>query len=129
MDNVNDAITEFVRLRDKRSELKKRFDEIDSGLKQKQDQIETFLLAQANEQGVDSFVIKGVGTAYRRIKLRPMITDFDLFMDFVSTSKAYDAVQKRVNTSFVEDYMEANNGTPPAGIGATRQYEMVIRRS
>ena len=126
---VETALVDFIALRDKRSELKKQFEEADKVLKLTQDKIEAWVLNYANETGMDSFSIKGVGTAYRRTRLKPQIVDFDRFMDFVSENRAYDAVQKRVNTSFVEAFMEEHNGTAPDGVNAIREYEIVIRRS
>lgn len=40
----------------------------------------------------------------------------------------FELMEKRVKSTFVKEYMDANGGQPPPGINVHQEYEISVRR-
>lgn len=122
-----DAVSKYIELRDKKSELKKQHDakvaKIDDALKK----IEAAFLRQFSETGQQSAKF-GAGTVFIKQRTSDKVFDREAFLDFVKENDAFDFIENRVNKSALDQFVEDNNDLPP---GVTRNTESVIniRRS
>lgn len=124
--DTSTVIAAFVKLRDKRAELKKQYEEADAVLLEKQDKCKHWLMATMQQVGSDQ--LKGaVGIAYRQIKRRFNSKDWPSFWAYCLEHKRLDFLEKRVAQTAVKDFME-ETGTLPPGIDVFQEYEVVIRR-
>jgi hypothetical protein len=123
----------YVKIRDKRSELKKQYEAEDLKLK---DQIETlngFFLETLKTLGVESARTK-YGTVYRYVDVKPSCEDWNAFYAWIAENEAFDALERRVKKSFITAYMEDNPGTGdvpgelPPGITVEREYAVKVLR-
>lgn len=89
--------------------------------------IGNWILGQTNELGVKSFNTN-FGKAYRKKKIRASAADWDGFLKWAAKEGAGDAIQKRVNGSFVNTYNEAHDGQDPPFLNVTREYEIVVTK-
>ncbi len=121
------VVAAFVKIRDRRNELKKAWEEQDVGLKQQQEKLELWLLKNLEKLGAES-VKTASGTAYKQIKLRASPADFDLAFNWAAEHNAPDLFEKRVSAAFVKTYMEEHNGELPSGIDIFRETVVSIRR-
>ena len=125
---ADEVVAAYVKLRDKRSELKKLWEEQDAGLKNNQEKLEQWLLKNLEKLGADS-IKTGAGTAYKQLKLRASPADFDLAFRWAAEHGTPDLFQKRVSDTFVKQYMEDNGGELPAGINIFSEMVVGVRRS
>lgn len=110
---VDDAIEAYVEMRD----AKRRFDK---EAKAKSEEMESFLDAvsmwlreKADLIGVDSFVSKEFGTAYRNIKKSYRVEDWDAFIEFVKETDNFQLLERRVAKRAAAEIHEHDSVVPP----------------
>ena len=118
----------YVKIRDKRSELKKEYEDADLKLKVQLETLEGFLLETLTALGVESARTK-YGTAYKSLAVKPSCEDWNAFYEFIKENDAFYALEKRVKKSFITAYMEDNKDELPPGITVQREWTVTIRRS
>ncbi len=117
----------YLKIRDKRADLKKAFDTSDNELKAKQEQLEGTMLDFLNTSGVDSTRTEA-GTFFKQEDLIPTGSDWAAFYDWIKEHDAFDALERRVKKVFISNYLEENDGAVPPGISIFRQYKVRVRR-
>ena len=112
----------------KRKELSDAFEAEDARLKEKQKELETFLLGYLTEHKIKSLATD-VGTVYREKDVIPRAEDWDLVYNWIVETNAFDALERRIKKTFVSTYMEANNGSVPPGMSVFSEWKVGVRRS
>lgn len=125
--NVDTVIGGFVKLRDKRAELKKAWAVEDDALKYKQDKLEAYLLNLMQESGAAKLG-SASGTAYQQIKSRASSQDWSATWDWLASHQRLDMLEKRVSTKVVQEYFE-ETGELPDGVRIEQELKVTIRRS
>lgn len=124
-----DKITEtYVKIRDARSDLKKKYEADDLALKVQLETLDSFLLQTLKDLGVESVRTKH-GTVYQSVSIKPSCEDWNSFYTWIAENEAFDALERRVKKSFITTYMEDNKGELPPGINVLQEYTVTIRRS
>ena len=118
----------YVKIRDKRAELKAAFDAQDTALKEQATKIEMALLAHMNSTGVQS-ARTDHGTIYRQEEVKPSASNWDAFYAWIKENDAFDALERRVKKTFVTEYMETHEGALPPGVAVHREFVVRVRRS
>lgn len=118
----------FVKLRDTRGELKRKFEEEDNKLKAKQQLLEGQLLKFLNENEMESVKTPN-GTFYRQEEITPTGSDWDAFYGWIVDNNALDALERRIKKNFIKEYMEAHNGGIPPGVSVYREFVVRVRRT
>lgn len=130
--DANRIVKTFVKIRDKRSELKRAWEEEDARLKAQQEKLEAVLLAHLNGNNQDS-VRTEAGTFYRQLKTIPNATDWGAFYEWIKENDAFDALERRIKAKFITDYMEEHADDPdnnlPPGVSVFRKYDVRVRKS
>jgi predicted metalloendopeptidase len=91
------------------------------------DKIGNWLLAALNKSGAKSVNCGESGKAYKRMKVRVSAADWEGFVSWAVANDAQDAIQKRVNASFVTKYEEENEELPPF-LNVSKEYEVVVTK-
>ncbi len=125
--DVDRAVKAFLRLRDERTKLKREFDEKDTELKSKQNRIEVALLEFLNKSGLDNAKTPH-GTFYRQEEITPSASDWDAVYAWMVANDAFEIMERRLKKTFISDYMERHEGTPPPGVSVYRSYAVRVRR-
>lgn len=125
--DMNKVVETYIKIRDARSELKKRFDAQDKEMKAKLGQLEGFMLSFMQDNGMDS-VKTGAGTFYRQEEVRPSGSDWDALYRWIGENNAYEALERRVKKGFVTEYMEEHGGGLPPGVSVHREFVVRVRR-
>ena len=73
---VDTVVDKYIKLRDKRSEIKKAYDAEDAKYKEAMEKCESWLLLQCNTLGVDNLTVKGVGTAIKGKQMQVSCKDW-----------------------------------------------------
>ena len=117
----------FIKIRDKRAEMKREFEDADAGLRRKQDVIRAALLDHCKEHNVDS-VKTEAGTFYRTTKKRYWTSDWDSMHRFILDNEVPQFLDKRLNQGNVREFLEDNPDLLPPGLKADVEYTISVRK-
>jgi hypothetical protein len=117
-----DKLTEiYVKIRNKRRELKKQDDELEAQL----NIVASELLEICKEQG-SSLIRTPHGTISKRVTKRYWTSDWQSFYDFIKENDAFALMQQRINTANMEQFLEENPDLHPPGLNAEQTQTVVI---
>ena len=129
MDISTDKLAEvYIKIRDKRAELKEQYEAEDEGLKAQQELIAEQMLEICRENNADS-IKTPAGTIIRKVDTRYWTTDWDSMYEFIQEHDAYPLLEKRLHQTNLKQFLEENPNLLPAGLQADSKYTVVVRRS
>lgn len=117
---------QFVQLRDKMDEIKKRHAEELLPYNNAKAMLETYFLQKLDELGVSS-VAGPHGTVYRSTQASATIADGEAFRAFVQERKAWELADIRANKTAVKEYVESQGVAPP-GVNYSTHVTVGCRR-
>jgi len=118
----------YIKIRDKRVELKEKFEAEDAALKEQQDLLAQEMLEVCYENNADS-IKTPAGTIIRKVDTRYWTTDWDSMYQFIQEHDAYPLLEKRIHQTNLKQFLEENPNLLPAGLQADSKYTVVVRRS
>ena len=118
----------YIKIRDKRSEIKEQFEKQDNELKEQQDLLAEQMLSVCSELGADS-IKTPAGTIIRKVDTRYWTTDWDSMYQFIEEHDAFPLLEKRLHQTNMRQFLEENPDLLPAGLQADSKYTVVVRRS
>ena len=118
----------YIKIRDKRAENKREFEEADTELKEQMEVLETQMLDVCKEMNADS-IRTPHGTIIRSVKSRYWTNDWDSMYDFIEEHGAFGLLEKRLHQTNMKDFLIENPTTLPAGLNVENFYSVVVRRS
>jgi hypothetical protein len=118
----------YIKIRDARRDLKKKFDEEDGALKAKLEKIEGVMLTFLNENKQES-ARTTVGTFFKQEEVTPTAADWDAIYKWIKKNDAFEMLERRIKKTFVSEYMEAHKGSIPPGVSVYREYVVRVRRN
>ena len=127
MPDYNRMARVYRMIRDKRSELKQKFEAEDRALRENLEQLEAALLESLNESGV-STVKTDSGTIFTQEDMKASISDWGAYVDWMQRNDAFEMVQKRPAITEVRKYMEEYGDIPP-GLDIHRRRVVRVRKS
>jgi ClpP class serine protease len=107
---------------------KKIWEAEDAKLEEKLDTVGNYMLACLNEAKLKS-ARTSTGTVYKRKKIIAQGADWDAFNTWVAENDAFEAYERRIKSTFISQYMEANDGAVPPGVNVLEQYVIAVRKS
>lgn len=125
--DVNKLTKAYVRLRDAKLELKKKFDEEEAKFKAKLELLEAQMLKFLNESKLDS-VKTPSGTFYRQEEITPTGSDWQAFYDWIKENDGFEFLERRIKKTAIKEYMDANEGGIPPGVSVYREFSVRVRR-
>lgn len=125
--NVGDVIRTYMKLREQKAAIEAEVKEKVSGIKTKLDKLEAFLKTQMDAQGLTSFKSE-YGTAFLTTTDYANVADWDVVLDFIKDTGAYDMLEKRISKIAVRGYIDANKAVPP-GVTYGTKLEVNIRKA
>jgi len=129
MDVNSDQLAEvYIKIRDKRAELKEQYEADDESLKAQQDLLAEQMLELCKEINADS-IKTPAGTIIRKVDTRYWTTDWDSMYQFIQEHDAYPLLEKRIHQTNLKQFLEENPNLLPAGLQADSKYTVVVRRS
>ena len=117
----------FIKIRDKRAEMKREFEDADAELRRKQDVIRAALLDHCKDHNVDS-VRTEAGTFYRTTKKRFWTSDWDSMHRFILEHEVPQFLDKRLNQGNVREFLEEHPDLVPPGLNADVEYTISVRK-
>ena len=118
----------YIKIRDKRSEVRKAYEAEDSVLKEKLDTIQSALLDYCKDHNVDS-VRTPNGLFYRTTSTRYWTSDWDAMNRFILENELPEFYEKRLNQTHVRQFVEENPDLIPAGLNVDSEYTVSVRKN
>ena len=107
-----------------REAIQEKEEEIKS-IKAQQEKVTQEMLALCEEQNIDSLRTPA-GTISRRVRTSYWPSDWDKMHDFIKENDALHLLEKRVHTSNMKEYLEANPDVAPPGLQTNRKYTVSV---
>jgi len=117
----------YIKIRDKRSEIRKAYEAEDSVLKEKLETIQSALLDYCKDHNVDS-VRTPNGLFYRTTSTRYWTSDWEAMNRFILENELPEFYEKRLNQGVVREFLEENPETVPPGLNTTSEYSIRVRK-
>jgi hypothetical protein len=126
--SVDRLVAAYIKMRDKRSELLREYEEEDLNVKTQMEAVEVKLLDLCKNIGADTLGSKH-GMVMRTVKTRYWTSDWQAMHDFILEHKMPELLEKRVSQTTMKQLLEENPDLMPKGMNVDRRYAVTIRRS
>lgn len=124
---IEQLIDRYVKLRDRKAEMKAAYDLSVAQIDEAMTKVENFILGHLNENGIDS-VGAPAGTAFKKSMTSATVGDRDAFMGYVKANEAFNLLDVRANKTAIAEFKELNNDLPP-GVNWREEVVVQIRRA
>lgn len=118
----------YIKLRDKRAQALKEFEELDTELKTQQDMVSDKLQEMLKEIGADNIKTKH-GTVTRTIKTRYWTSDWASMFQFIKDNDAMYLMEQRIHQTNIKKFLEENPDQLPIGLNSDSRYTVSVRKS
>lgn len=118
----------YVKMRDARSQLKAKYEEEDSSIKEQMDMVEAQLLEMCKTTGADSLRTK-YGTVSRSVQTRYWTSDWEAMHKFIMQHSAPDLLERRISQTQMREFLKENPDEMPTGLNVDNRYTVTVRRS
>ena len=120
---LNEMITSYIALRDKRDAIKKQQKEVVKEYDEAMERIENYLKGLLQTQRLSSLSCDA-GVAFISRKRSATVGDTQVFREFVISNQNFDLVDFRAKPETVEDFAKEHDGQVPPGVNF-RTYDAV----
>jgi len=117
----------YIKIRDKRNEVKAAFDKEYERLSEQQDLIKQKLMDHCKEHGVES-VKTGAGLFYRTTKTKYWTDDWEQMHKFILEHEVPELLERRVSQKAIAQYLEENPDKLPKGLNSVTEYTINVRK-
>lgn len=118
----------YLKMRDKRQELARQFEEQDNDLKEQMEMVENKMLDMCKDLGADS-IKTAHGTIIRSVKTRYWTADWESMHNFIKDHGAYDLLERRIHQTNMKQWLQENPDQLPMGLNSESRYSTTVRRS
>jgi hypothetical protein len=126
--SVDKLVAVYIKMRDKRAELLRDYEEADSTVKAQMEVVESKLLDLCKEIGVDRLGSKH-GTVMRTVKTRYWTSDWESMHKFILENKMPELLERRISQTTMKQLLEENPELMPMGLNTDSKYSVTIRRT
>lgn len=136
-----DLLQAFIALRDRKDANTQVNEKKAAAFEKGLDAISAILIARQQERKIDQISVKGVGTAFRSVRLKVSCGDWTKFHGWLvdqivervnanqSTDDLFAFFQRRLTVDTVKQYMKDHEGSVPPAVNALQEYTLNVRRS
>jgi sugar phosphate isomerase/epimerase len=118
----------YLKIRDKRAENKREFENVDKDLEQQQQMLAEQMLDTCKEMNADSIKTPH-GTIIRSVKSKYWTGDWDSMYRFIKEHDAFGLLEKRLHQTNMKDFLHDNPDVMPMGLNVENEYTIVVRRA
>ena len=118
----------YLKIRDKRAENKREFDNADKDLEEQQKMLAEQMLDTCKEMCADS-IRTPHGTIIRSVKSKYWTGDWDSMYNFIKEHNAFGLLEKRLHQTNMKDFLTENPDVLPMGLNVESEYTIVVRRA
>jgi hypothetical protein len=123
----DEAIAQFIALRNRIDEIKAAQEQFLAPFKEAKEQLAGVLVEWLDQTGQTS-AKTAMGTVFIRTTPYASLGDPDAFMEFIAETGAFELMDRRANATACLEYAEENGGLPP-GVKINVQRTAGVRKS
>ena len=126
---LDELVANYIKLRDKKSLLKKQYDEKVAKVDAVMDKMEAIILKTFQDSGIDS-ARTDAGTAYISTRTSATLGSRDAFVQWVlqDPEERMSFFENRVNKTLIDQFKAANDDLPP-GVNYRSEVTVGVRRA
>ena len=124
---IEQIVTTYIKIRDKRDRLYQEFKENTAKLDEDMQILKHKIVELSKLTGVTSFSTP-TGIAYRTVKNRYWTNDWESFYTFMREHGSMELLEKRIHQTNIKEFMDSNPEVHPPGLNIDSEYEITIRR-
>ena len=124
---VDEIVARYIALRDKKAEIKAKYDAEVEAIDAAMNRVENYLLKLMTELGVES-IRTSAGTPYVSRRTSATVADWDAFLDWVQRNGEWPMLERRANKTVVQSWRDEHNDLPP-GLNWREERVVNIKRS
>lgn len=124
---VDEIVARYIALRDKKAEIKAKYDAEVETIDAAMSRVENYLLKLMTELGVES-IRTSAGTPYVSRRTSATVADWEVFLDWVRSNGEWSMLERRANKTAVQSWREEHNDLPP-GLNWREERVVNIKRS
>jgi len=125
--DVNQLTSVYIKMRDKRSQVKQEWEAQDNAIKAEMELIEEKLLDLCKELNTNTLGTDH-GTVIRSVKSRYWTNDWDSMYQFIKEHDAFGLLEKRIQQTHMKEFIQENPDVYPAGMNVENQFTVLVRR-
>lgn len=125
--NAEQLVSVYIKMRDKRQQLQREFDEADGKIKEQQDAVTQALLEICKEQGAEGLRTPA-GSVFRTVKTRYWSNDWGSMKEFIKEHDAFELLEQRVHQTNMKNFLEEHPDLMPPGMNVDSRYSITVRR-
>lgn len=125
--NAEQLVSVYIKMRDKRQQLQREYDEADGRIKEQQDAVTQALLEICKEQGAEGLRTPS-GSVFRTVKTRYWTSDWSSMKEFIKEHDAFELLEQRVHQTNMKSFLEENPDKLPPGLNVDSKYSITVRR-
>jgi arsenate reductase-like glutaredoxin family protein len=126
--SVDKLVAVYIKMRDKRAEILRDYEEADGSVKSQMELVEAKLLELCKEIGVDRLGSTH-GTVMRTVKTRYWTSDWESMHKFILENKMPELLERRISQTTMKQLLEENPEVMPMGLNIDSKYGVTIRRT
>ena len=126
--SVDRLVAVYIKMRDKRAELLREYEEADGTIKAQMEAVEGKLLDLCKEIGADTLGSKH-GKVMRTVKTRYWTSDWESMHKFILEHKMPELLERRISQTTMKQLLEENPDLMPPGLNTDSRYAVTIRRA
>jgi hypothetical protein len=125
--NAEQLVSVYIKMRDKRQQLQREYDEADGKIKEQQDAVTQALLEICKEQGAEGLRTPA-GSVFRTVKTRYWSNDWGSMKEFIKEHDAFELLEQRVHQTNMKNFLEEHPDLMPPGMNVDSRYSITVRR-
>jgi hypothetical protein len=118
----------YIKIRDKRSQLKKEFDNADGRLEKQLELVGDSLLELCKETNAEG-LRTNAGSVFKTIKTRYWTSDFNSMKEFIKENDAFELLENRIHQTNMKGYIAEHPDKMPPGMNIDSRYGITVRRN
>ena len=126
--SVDKLVAVYIKMRDKRAEILRNYEEADGSVKSQMELVEAKLLELCKDIGVDRLGSKH-GAVIRTVKTRYWTSDWESMHKFILEHKMPQLLERRISQLNMKQLLEENPDLTPMGLNTDSKYSVTIRRT
>lgn len=127
MADVDRVVKTYIKIRDKKHELKKEYDEAVSSLDSQLEVLRLTLLEHCKDTNEESGRTEH-GTYSRIVRQKYWTSDWEAFGKFIIDHKAPELLEKRVQQTNMKEFVKDHPDIDVPGLQVDATYDIVVRR-
>lgn len=121
-------VTAYIRIRDKRKEIKDAYEAEDAILEAKLDAVAKALVAACNVAGTTTLKTP-FGTATKTVKTRYWTSDWAEFYKVVREMDQPELLERRISQTNFKEFLAKHPDKLPKGVNVDSKYDVTVRRA